>query len=174
MYLYLIKHLLKLRKLSSCWNVSLCYQLLARLLKSARPEDLETANRLIKSTIKEVRRAVEVKVVFAVLAFGRFGFHLCVCFCVAGAGEGRESVKAWIDSEGGGEQHQTAQRSAGAAHNHWNLVTAEWWSEGMLDMIQSNVVLQACVKVLWVFSCYRPLLACCSHVWDFINCPSYQ
>lgn len=32
-------------------------QLLERLLKSGRPEDLETANRLIKSTMKAVRRA---------------------------------------------------------------------------------------------------------------------
>ncbi|TMS23658.1 ADP-ribosylation factor-binding protein GGA2 [Larimichthys crocea] len=34
-------------------------QLLARLLKSARPEDLETANRLIKSTIKEEQEKAE-------------------------------------------------------------------------------------------------------------------
>lgn len=34
----------------------MCRQLLSRLLKSACPEDLETANRLIKTTIKEVRR----------------------------------------------------------------------------------------------------------------------
>lgn len=36
----------------------LCRQLLSRLLKSACPEDLETANRLIKTTIKEVRRTL--------------------------------------------------------------------------------------------------------------------
>ncbi|XP_035033864.1 ADP-ribosylation factor-binding protein GGA3 isoform X1 [Hippoglossus stenolepis] len=34
-------------------------KLLARLLKSARPEDLETANRLIKSTIKEEQEKAE-------------------------------------------------------------------------------------------------------------------
>lgn len=34
------------------------HQLLTRLLKSGRAEDLETANRLIKSTLKEVRRDV--------------------------------------------------------------------------------------------------------------------
>ncbi|XP_035516863.1 ADP-ribosylation factor-binding protein GGA3-like [Morone saxatilis] len=34
-------------------------QLLARLLKSARPEDLETANRLIKSTMKEEQEKAE-------------------------------------------------------------------------------------------------------------------
>lgn len=34
-------------------------QLLARLLKSGRPEDLETANRLIKSTIKEEQERAE-------------------------------------------------------------------------------------------------------------------
>ncbi|XP_070836981.1 ADP-ribosylation factor-binding protein GGA1-like [Chaetodon trifascialis] len=34
-------------------------QLLARLLKSGRPEDLETANRLIKSTIKEEQEKAE-------------------------------------------------------------------------------------------------------------------
>lgn len=49
---------------SSCSTVFLYLQLLARLLKSARPEDLETANRLIKSTIKEVRSAAVV-VIFA-------------------------------------------------------------------------------------------------------------
>lgn len=47
--------------MSPSLNVFLCQQLLARLLKSARPEDLETANRLIKSTIKEVISAAVVK-----------------------------------------------------------------------------------------------------------------
>lgn len=70
--------------------MSLCHQLLARLLKSARPEDLETANRLIKSTIKEVRRAVEV--IFALLPFVRFGFHLCVCVFVFQEQEKAEKV----------------------------------------------------------------------------------
>lgn len=37
--------------------VSLCRQLLSSLLKSACPKDLETANRLIKATIEEVRSA---------------------------------------------------------------------------------------------------------------------
>lgn len=41
----------------SAADPSLCPQLLTRLLKSGLPEDLETANRLIKNTIKEVRRA---------------------------------------------------------------------------------------------------------------------
>lgn len=43
-------------------NKSAFHQLLARLLNSSRPEDLETANRLIKSTVKEVRKAAVVPV----------------------------------------------------------------------------------------------------------------
>lgn len=45
--------------------MSVLHQLLARLLKSGRPEDLETANRLIKNTIKEVRHEVAVWAGFA-------------------------------------------------------------------------------------------------------------
>lgn len=73
----------------------LYHQLLARLLKSARPEDLETANRLIKSTIQEVRSVAVVirsSLQCMPLKLCEFGNNLCVC--VLGAGEGGQSVKA--------------------------------------------------------------------------------
>lgn len=106
----------------------LCRQLLAGLLKSARPEDLETANRLIKSTIKEVRVAAVVirsSLQRMHLKLCESGIHLYVCVCFLGAGEGGESVKARIYSKGGVEQHQRAQRTTGPEHSRRNLVRAE-------------------------------------------------
>lgn len=58
--------------------------------------------------------------------------YIFLCVCVLGAGESRESVKAWIYSEGGGEQQQAAQRDAGPTHNHWNIVTAKRWPDGII------------------------------------------
>lgn len=98
------------------------HQLLATLLKSSRPEDLETANMLIKSTIKEVRScggetAVRLNLKLLLMCSYFWGF--------LGTRESRESVKAGVYSEGGGEQHQGTQRTTGAAQRHWSHVRAE-------------------------------------------------
>uniref|UniRef100_A0A667WFW1 VHS domain-containing protein n=1 Tax=Myripristis murdjan TaxID=586833 RepID=A0A667WFW1_9TELE len=61
-------------------------KLLAKLLKSNLPEDLQTANRLIKHTIKEVRcTALGIRLVLVILMLVPgliFDFFFCVCVCV--------------------------------------------------------------------------------------------
>lgn len=96
-------------------------QLLARLLNSGRPEDLETANRLIKSTIKEVRNEVLVSVGCRPQLNELIGINVRS----VGAGKGRESGKAGGNSQGGRKQHKAAQRTAGAAHCYWSVITAQ-------------------------------------------------
>lgn len=90
------------------------HQLLATLLKSNRPEDLETANTLIKSTIKEVRSCGGETAIRLNLKLLLMCSYVCFFFLL-GTRESRESVKAGVYSEGGGEQHQGVQRTTGAA-----------------------------------------------------------
>lgn len=104
-----------------------------------------------------------------------------VCVCVLGAGEGGQSVKAWIYSKGGGEQHQRAQRTTGPAHKHWNLVRAEPWREGVWVVIQKITQLtttidglEASVEVLWFLSFYLPLLAIIVNVLKLKNPLAFQ
>ena len=43
--------------------------------------------------------------------YGLYISWLCVYVCLLGAGEGGETAEARIHPEGGGEQHQAAQRA---------------------------------------------------------------
>lgn len=71
-----------------------------------------------------------------------------VC-CFLGAGKGWEGGKARVNSEGGGEQHQAAQRGTGPAHSYWDLVTAQRWHEGTVRWTSKPFIMGFFFALKW-------------------------